>query len=96
MSQNESYLTQKGRRSETICYEFDAYKQHGKQTIPRQVFAISPQVMSKYLRDYMALILKGEIPDAQTILRLRDEAKERSTSNLKESVRKSINNIIIQ
>lgn len=53
ISENPRYLTKKEERTETVCREFNAYKGHGSKTMPRQVFAIPPHIMAKFLSSYM-------------------------------------------
>lgn len=81
VSDNPEYLEKKGMRTETVCYEFNAFMRHGKRTMPRQVFAIPPSVMSRFLVEYVESVASGRTPDSAGILEIFERSKRPASSS---------------
>lgn len=56
----------------------------------REVFAISPKVMSGFLPEYMKRIAAGKPPSSKETLELLDLAKIRSTSLTRERTKSRV------
>lgn len=86
VSKNPHYLKQKEeKRTETVCREFNAYKRHGHKTMPRQIFAIPPRVMARFLSGYMDRISSGEPMESAEVLALFHEAKNKTVAAVRET-----------
>jgi hypothetical protein len=85
ISDNPHYLAKKEERTETTCREFNAYKKHGNKTMPRQVFAIPPKVMAKFLSTYMQQISSGGLLNSKRILEIFEEAKTKTVAIVREN-----------
>lgn len=96
ISKNPYYLAKKEKRTETICYEFNAFKGYKNKSMPREVFAIPPRVMAKFLTRYMQQIsLYGAIKPHE-VLNFFREARTRSVATVRlqtqSKVHKAISN----
>ncbi len=77
-----------------MCREFNAYKRHGHKTIPRQVFAIPPQTMARFLSIYMERISSNGTVDSSEVLSLFHEAKNITVATVRESTQSRVQSVI--
>lgn len=94
ISENPNYLAKKEERTETVCREFNAYKKHGHKTMPRQVFAIPPRVMARFLSGYMDRISSGEKMESTEMLALFNEAKNKTVAVVREATQSKVTEIM--
>lgn len=94
VSANAEYLDEKEKRTETICYEFNAVKNLKNKSIPRVVFAVPPRIMAKFISEYMKHVsVKGFI-ERKDILMLFKSAASDTVRELSEKVHSRIDAII--
>ncbi len=75
VSENPAYLEKKESRTETVCHEFNAFMRHGYRKIPRQIFAVPPKIMARFLAAYVGAVETGRMPDESETLALFESAK---------------------
>lgn len=93
ISENQQYLSKKESRTETVCREFNAFKWHGNLAMPRQVFAIPPRVMSRFLENYMERIGTHGAVSSTEILALFHEANTKTVATVREKIQSKVQSI---
>ena len=85
ITSNEDYIKQKGIRENTTPNEFNAFKGRGNVAMRREVFPISPGVMSYFLQIYMRRVANGQAPNKAQSLQLLQEACNNSTARVRKN-----------
>lgn len=95
ISKNLEYIEKKEKRVYTTCREFNAYKKHGeKRNMPRQVFAIPPIAMAKFLQKYMNGVITNKTMDPYELLSLFSGGHTETIEGAHEKVRLKVHTIM--